>query len=92
MAVETDDRGRLYLPKDLREKHGERFRVLDLPSRVILIPIDDDPLEAAREAMSDRFAGRSLEAIREDILEAAVNETDTESTERNERQQNSAGE
>lgn len=92
MAVETDDRGRLYLPKDLREKHGERFRVLDLPSRVILIPIDDDPLEAAREAMSDRFADRSLEAIREDILEAAVNEAEAEVKEREERQQNSAGE
>lgn len=92
MAVETDDRGRLYLPKDLREKHGERFRVLDLPNRVILIPIDDDPLQAARDSIGDRFTDRSIEEVRADILEAAASEADAEVEERKERQRNSAGE
>lgn len=91
MAVETDDRGRLYLPKDLREKHGERFRVLDLPSRVILIPIDDDPLQAVRDSVGDRFDDRSIEEIRGDILDAAAREADAEVEERKQRQENSAG-
>lgn len=92
MAVETDDRGRLYLPKDLREKHGERFRVLDLPSRVILIPIDDDPLQAARDSIGDRFDDRSIEEIRGDVLDAAAGEAETEVEERKRRQEPSAGE
>lgn len=92
MAVETDDRGRLYLPKDLREKHGERFRVLDLPSRVILIPIDDDPLQAARDSIGDRFDDRSIEEIRGDVLDAAAGEAEAEVEERKRRQEPSAGE
>lgn len=86
MAVETDDRGRLYLPKDLREKHGERFRVLDLPHRVILIPIADDPLQAVRDSLGDRFADRSLRAVRRDIQEAAAAEVDAEVSERERRE------
>lgn len=85
MTVETDDHGRLYLPKPLREKHGERFRVLDLPTRVILIPIDDDPLQAVRDAIGDRFDDRSLDAIGDDIQAAAESEVDAEVRERGER-------
>lgn len=87
MAVETDDHGRLYLPKDLREKHGERFRLLDLPRRVVLIPIDEDPLQAARDALGDRFEGRSLEEIEAAIETAATAEVDAEVEEREQRQQ-----
>lgn len=86
MAVETDDRGRLYLPKDLREKHGERFRVLDLPRRVILIPIDDDPLQAVRDTIGDRFEDRSFEEIEEAIKTAAKAEVDAEVEEREQRE------
>lgn len=82
MAVETDDHGRLYLPKDLRDKHGERFRVLDLPRRVVLIPIDEDPLQAVRDSIGERFEGRSFEDLRADIEEAAKAEVAAEVEER----------
>lgn len=82
MAVETDDHGRLYLPKNLREKHGERFRVLDLPRRVVLIPIADDPLQAVRDTIGDRFEGRSLDDIEDSIETAATAEIDAEVEER----------
>ena len=82
MSVETDDRGRIYLPKDLREKHGERFRVLDLPDRVVLIPVGEHPLESAREAVGDAFAEKSAEEIRDGALETAKAEIDAEVRER----------
>lgn len=85
MAVETDERGRLYLSKGLREKHGERFRVLDLPNRVVLIPIDDDPLEAAQEAVGDVFEGKSIEELRDEASETAKAEIESEVQERGER-------
>lgn len=85
MSVETDDRGRIYLTKEVREKHGERFRILDLPNRIVLIPIADDPLEAAREAVGDTFEGKSLEEFREKAREAAKADIESEIQEREER-------
>jgi hypothetical protein len=53
-VTETDGRGRLYLPEDLRNHHGERFRVVDRPSRVVPIPVDGDHprLSATRSGIS----------------------------------------
>lgn len=84
-SIETDDRGRIYLPKDLREKHGERFRVLDLPDRVVLIPIDENPLQAARETVGDTFVGRSIEDRRAAAFESAKAEIEAEVREREDR-------
>ncbi len=54
VVTETDGRGRLYLPEDLRNHHGERFRVVDRPSRVVPIPVDGDHprLSATRSGIS----------------------------------------
>jgi len=86
MATETDDRGRLYLPKELRERHGERFRVVDLPSRIVLVPVDDDPLEAVREAVGDAFEGKSVAELKEEARAGARGEIEAEINEREERQ------
>lgn len=48
MDVDAED-GRIYLPKRLREKYGVRFELVDRGDRLVLIPIDDDPLEGLRE-------------------------------------------
>lgn len=48
MDVDAED-GRIYLPKRLRQKYGERFELVDRGDRLVLIPIDEDPLEALRE-------------------------------------------
>jgi bifunctional DNA-binding transcriptional regulator/antitoxin component of YhaV-PrlF toxin-antitoxin module len=85
MTTETDDRGRLYLPKELRERHGERFRVVDLPSRIVLVPVDDDPLEAVREAVGDSFEGRSIAELKREARAEARKEVETEISEREER-------
>lgn len=41
--------GRVYLPKDLRDRLGERFELIDRGDELLLVPIPDDPLQAARE-------------------------------------------
>lgn len=85
MVTETDDRGRLYLPKDLRDRHGERFRVVDLPTRVVLIPVDDDPLEAVRDAVGEQLAGRSVAELKREARSAAREAVDAEVEERERR-------
>ncbi|WP_066414626.1 AbrB/MazE/SpoVT family DNA-binding domain-containing protein [Halorubrum aethiopicum] len=78
MVTETDDRGRIYLPKELRDRHGERFRVVDLPSRIVLVPVDDDPLRAVRESAGAAFEGKSIDELRDDARTAIAEESSQE--------------
>lgn len=71
MSVETDSHGRLYLPSELRKKYGEKFHVVEYEDHLELIPIDDDPLQAIREAAGDAFEGESIEELREEAREQA---------------------
>ena len=71
MSVETDSHGRLYLSSELRKKYGEKFHVVEYEDRLELIPIDEDPLKAVREAAGDAFEGKSIEELREGAQEQA---------------------
>ncbi|OAQ52371.1 hypothetical protein HTG_12165 [Natrinema mahii] len=74
MGTETDDRGRLYLSKGLRERHGERFHVVEYSDHIELIPIDDDPIEGLREAVGDAFDDKSIDELRDEARELAREE------------------
>lgn len=66
MSSETDRQGRLYIPKEVREKYGERYHIVTYEDRIELIPVADDPLAAVREAASG-LRDAPVEEIREDI-------------------------
>ncbi|WP_458189392.1 AbrB/MazE/SpoVT family DNA-binding domain-containing protein [Haladaptatus sp. NG-WS-4] len=66
MSTETDRQGRLYLPKEVREKYGEKYHIVEYEDRIELIPVADDPLAAVREAAGD-LRDASIEEIRDDI-------------------------
>jgi len=68
-----DDRGRLTLPKSIRERFGDRYRIVELHDGVKLIPIAEDPLAALRDefADSDRSTAELREAGREEMLDEA---------------------
>jgi bifunctional DNA-binding transcriptional regulator/antitoxin component of YhaV-PrlF toxin-antitoxin module len=57
MSKTTDERGRLYLPKEVRERFGDEYRIVEFPSHVALFPVDEDPLEGLRAAVGDAFEG-----------------------------------
>lgn len=76
MGTETDDRGRLYLSKDVRDRYGERFHVVEYSDHIELIPIDDDPLEGLREAVGDAFDGKSVDELREEARDLAKQEAE----------------
>jgi bifunctional DNA-binding transcriptional regulator/antitoxin component of YhaV-PrlF toxin-antitoxin module len=48
-----DDRGRLTLPKEIRERYGDRYHVVDVHDGIKLIPVADDPLDALRDEFAD---------------------------------------
>lgn len=70
MVTETDGHGRLYLPKELRERYGERFHVVEYEDRIELLPVSDDPLSAVREA-ADELGDESVDGTLEDARETA---------------------
>ncbi|MCU4751976.1 AbrB/MazE/SpoVT family DNA-binding domain-containing protein [Halobacteria archaeon AArc-curdl1] len=70
--VALDDRGRLTLPKEVRERYGDRYHVVQLPDGVKLVPVADDPLEALRDEFAD--VEKSAEDLREEAREAALDE------------------
>ncbi len=71
MSVETDSHGRLYLSAELRQKYGERFHVIEYEDRLELIPIDENPLQAIRDAAGDAFEGKSIDELRKGGKEQA---------------------
>lgn len=74
-VVETDERGRLYLPKDTREKYGEKYLEVELDDGIKLIPVPEDPVEDLRE-LTDRLKRKSIEEMKESIKEEAVKSLD----------------
>ncbi|WP_255681871.1 AbrB/MazE/SpoVT family DNA-binding domain-containing protein [Natrinema sp. SYSU A 869] len=66
MSAETDGQGRLYIPKEVREKYGQKYHIVMYEDRIELIPVADDPLAAVREAAGE-LHDASVEEIREDI-------------------------
>ena len=67
-----DDRGRLTLPKDVRERYGERYHIVQLHDGIKLVPIADDPLDALRDEFAD--VDKSVDELREEARAAALDE------------------
>ncbi len=70
MVTETDGQGRIYLPKEVREEHGERYHVVTYRDRIELVPVSDDALEAVRESVGD-IDEATVEEVRAAIDSAA---------------------
>jgi bifunctional DNA-binding transcriptional regulator/antitoxin component of YhaV-PrlF toxin-antitoxin module len=82
MSKSTDERGRIYLPKDVRERFGDQYRIVELPSHVALFPVDEDPLEGLRAAVGDAFEGMDPGELKSDARQAIAREVREEAEER----------
>lgn len=69
--IHTDDRGRVTIPKDVRDRYGDRYRLVELDSGIKLVPVPDDPLTALRAAASDELQAASLEELQDAAGEEA---------------------
>jgi bifunctional DNA-binding transcriptional regulator/antitoxin component of YhaV-PrlF toxin-antitoxin module len=67
-----DDRGRLTLPKELRERYGDHYHIVELHDGIKLIPVADDPLEALREEFAD--IDKTAAELRAEARDAALDE------------------
>lgn len=62
--IATDERGRITIPKEIRDRHGERYRLVELRSGIKLVPIPDDPVTALRSAASKELKAASMDELR----------------------------
>jgi bifunctional DNA-binding transcriptional regulator/antitoxin component of YhaV-PrlF toxin-antitoxin module len=67
-----DDRGRLTLPKGLRERYGDHYHIVELQDGIKLIPIAENPLEALRDEFED--VEKTADELREEARDAALDE------------------
>lgn len=74
MKVDVGD-GRIYLPKEKREKYGEQFRMVDMNEGIMLIPVSENPLEKLREITSgtEKSSKELVEESREEMISEAGN-------------------
>jgi len=70
--VTLDERGRLTLPKTVREQYGDRYYIVDIPDGIKLVPVADDPLAALRDEFAD--VDKTAETLRTEARETAVDE------------------
>ncbi len=71
MSIKAND-GRIYLPKELREKYGENFRLIECKDRIVLLPVAEDPLEELREEWKD--VDSSVEELKQKALKEGLEE------------------
>lgn len=82
MSKSTDKRGRIYLPKSVRERFGDKYRIVELPGHVALFPVDEDPLKGIDEAVGDAFEGDDVDDLKEEARESIQNEARDEADSR----------
>ncbi|WP_321170523.1 AbrB/MazE/SpoVT family DNA-binding domain-containing protein [Halobaculum limi] len=68
-----DGRGRLTLPKEVRERYGDQYRIVQLHGGVKLILIEQSPLDALRAEFAD--VENTTEELRDDSREASLDES-----------------
>ncbi len=67
-TVELDKKGRLLLPKKLREDLGKKFKVEKSITGIRLIPISKDPISDFRLA-TRKLQGKPLDKLKQEIKE-----------------------
>lgn len=70
--VTLDDRGRVTIPKEIRERFGDRYQLVQLQDSVKLIPVDEDPLAALRAEFAD--TDTSVEELQRSARAEALDE------------------
>ena len=85
MGTTADERGRIYLPKDVRDRYGDRYRIVELPTHVVLLPVDDDPIEGIHDAVGDAFTDIDPDDIEDESIATAKAEIAAEIDDREQR-------
>ena len=74
--------GRISLPKGIRDRFGDKYRIVELLSHVALFPVDDDLLDGIRAVVGDAFEGQDADQLKTDARRCIDQEIQEEATKR----------
>ena len=75
MWAKVDSRGRVYLPKSVREKIGREVFIVEVKDGILLIPKPADPLKELEE-IGRKLPEKSVRELRKEIEAAAMEEVE----------------
>ena len=75
--VELDDRGRLLLPRDIRERYGEEFEIIEVLGDIVLIPVPKDPLATLQKEGEKIPKDLSVSDLKKIVRDAAMEQAMT---------------
>jgi len=73
MLAKIDSKGRLYIPKKIREKLGNEVYLIEMDDGLIIIPKPKDPLKELEE-IGKSLPDKPIEELRKEILKQAMEE------------------
>ena len=73
MLARIDSRGRLYIPKKMREKLGNEVYLIEMDNGIIIIPKPKDPVEELEE-IGKSLPDKPIEELKKEILKQAMEE------------------
>lgn len=74
MIGKIDSKGRLYIPKKLREKlSGDEVYLVEVGGRIVIVPKPRDPVKDLEEVGKD-LPDKLIKELREEILRQAMEE------------------
>ena len=73
MWAKVDDRGRIYLPKPIREKIGKEVFVVEVKDGVLLIPKPVDPVKELEE-IGKGLPDKPIKELKREIEKSAMEE------------------
>ena len=73
MLAKIDSKGRLYIPKKIREKLGNEVYLVEMGNGIIVIPKPKDPVKELEE-IGKSLPDKPIEELKKEILKQAMEE------------------
>ncbi len=73
LMVEMEKNGKIYIPKEIREKYGKKFFIIPYEGKIILYDIPENPVKDLMK-LGEKLRDIPIEKLKNDINEEAYHD------------------
>ena len=73
ITAECDEKGRIQLGPELRQRYGRRFFVVEAPGELVLLPVAEEPVKDLQK-LGRKLNGYTIGELKERIHQQAMDE------------------